>query len=242
MRLRTSKATRKSRKGIPIKSPKRQDVNSEPGIIFSFPIIFHSLNKPSKVMKKTDCHKLSSTTSAFSGLRRTFDPNIPQGKIICYPLLLPDIVRSLAKRIPEDRSSQSSVSSVEANSPPTPDKTTKPISRRHITKAKSNKDKPFSMKDLQDDSDLSVEEAEPESPSLSQSSQKSTKEISNRKCSSCGVRNTPCWRPGWSDSILLCNSCGLRHKKTRIHCAYCCYVPLKSELSEKDPKCSKCHQ
>ena len=32
----------------------------------------------------------------------------------------------------------------------------------------------------------------------------------SRRCHSCGTRNTPCWRTGWSSLNQLCNSCGLR--------------------------------
>lgn len=29
-------------------------------------------------------------------------------------------------------------------------------------------------------------------------------------CASCRTKSTPCWRPGWSTDLMLCNSCGLR--------------------------------
>ncbi|CAG8502861.1 12153_t:CDS:2 [Dentiscutata erythropus] len=29
-------------------------------------------------------------------------------------------------------------------------------------------------------------------------------------CASCRTRSTPCWRPGWRPDLFLCNSCGLR--------------------------------
>ncbi|KAJ1957729.1 DNA-binding transcription repressor [Linderina pennispora] len=52
-----------------------------------------------------------------------------------------------------------------------------------------------------------------------------------RCCVSCGVKETPCWRPGWIDGMNLCNSCGLRYKKGKVYCASCCYVPMKTEIA-----------
>ncbi|CAJ0831231.1 12828_t:CDS:2 [Entrophospora sp. SA101] len=62
------------------------------------------------------------------------------------------------------------------------------------------------------------------------------RESSNRGskvCASCKTRNTPCWRPGWSSDLFLCNSCGLRYKKTKCVCPNtgCRYIPLKSEYN-----------
>ncbi|KAJ1962678.1 DNA-binding transcription repressor [Dipsacomyces acuminosporus] len=52
-----------------------------------------------------------------------------------------------------------------------------------------------------------------------------------RCCASCAAFSTPCWRPGWIDSMTLCNSCGLRYKKGKVFCAACCYVPMKTEIA-----------
>ncbi|KAI8321762.1 hypothetical protein GQ54DRAFT_172165 [Martensiomyces pterosporus] len=52
-----------------------------------------------------------------------------------------------------------------------------------------------------------------------------------RSCASCAAISTPCWRPGWIDSMTLCNSCGLRYKKGKVFCAACCYVPMKTEIA-----------
>ncbi|KAJ1923170.1 DNA-binding transcription repressor [Tieghemiomyces parasiticus] len=85
--------------------------------------------------------------------------------------------------------------------------------------------------------DDSVSVTSPSSPS------ESTRKLSGRRaCISCSNSNTPCWRPGWDNSISLCNSCGLRFKKSKIFCKQCRYVPLKSEI-QSGPKhtCSKCH-
>ncbi|CAB4420899.1 unnamed protein product [Rhizophagus irregularis] len=72
-------------------------------------------------------------------------------------------------------------------------------------------------------------------------------------CASCRTKSTPCWRPGWSTDLMLCNSCGLRYKKTKCVCVNpeCRYIPLKSEYNamfkkpkngdSPDPKrCCKC--
>ncbi|ODV73405.1 DNA-binding transcription repressor ASH1 CYBJADRAFT_162779 [Cyberlindnera jadinii NRRL Y-1542] len=53
-----------------------------------------------------------------------------------------------------------------------------------------------------------------------------------RKCISCGSDQSPCWRPSWSTSAgQLCNSCGLRYKKTGARCISksCCRIPAKGE-------------
>ncbi|RIA88109.1 hypothetical protein C1645_877605 [Glomus cerebriforme] len=59
-------------------------------------------------------------------------------------------------------------------------------------------------------------------------------------CASCRTKSTPCWRPGWSTDLMLCNSCGLRYKKTKCVCVNpeCRYIPLKSEYNAmfKKPK------
>lgn len=53
-----------------------------------------------------------------------------------------------------------------------------------------------------------------------------------RKCISCGSDQSPCWRPSWSTSAgQLCNSCGLRYKKTGARCMEndCRRIPAKGE-------------
>lgn len=53
-----------------------------------------------------------------------------------------------------------------------------------------------------------------------------------RKCISCGSDQSPCWRPSWSASAgQLCNSCGLRYKKTGARCMdkSCGRIPAKGE-------------
>lgn len=54
-------------------------------------------------------------------------------------------------------------------------------------------------------------------------------------CFSCGTHQSPCWRPSWRPDLgRLCNSCGLRYRKTRIRCSSlkCRYVPSKTDLAE----------
>ncbi|OBA22590.1 hypothetical protein METBIDRAFT_11408 [Metschnikowia bicuspidata var. bicuspidata NRRL YB-4993] len=53
-----------------------------------------------------------------------------------------------------------------------------------------------------------------------------------RICISCGTDLSPCWRPSWScQEGQLCNSCGLRYKKTAARClkAECKKIPAKGE-------------
>ncbi|KAL6947011.1 hypothetical protein ACO0QE_001869 [Hanseniaspora vineae] len=56
-----------------------------------------------------------------------------------------------------------------------------------------------------------------------------------RTCISCGSIDSPCWRPSWSYNKheQLCNSCGLRFKKTSTRClnSECKKIPSKGELS-----------
>ncbi|KAG0670887.1 DNA-binding transcription repressor [Maudiozyma exigua] len=57
----------------------------------------------------------------------------------------------------------------------------------------------------------------------------------NRTCLSCHSNDSPCWRPSWSSrkQDQLCNSCGLRYKKTHTRCLNdsCRKIPTKSELN-----------
>lgn len=56
-----------------------------------------------------------------------------------------------------------------------------------------------------------------------------------RKCVSCHSNDSPCWRPSWSGKKQdqLCNSCGLRYKKTNTRCLNdsCRKIPTKGQLS-----------
>ena len=55
-----------------------------------------------------------------------------------------------------------------------------------------------------------------------------------RVCISCGSDQSPCWRPSWSSKEgQLCNSCGLRYKKTSARCLNdeCKKIPAKGEWS-----------
>ncbi|KAK9451823.1 uncharacterized protein V1518DRAFT_36116 [Limtongia smithiae] len=54
----------------------------------------------------------------------------------------------------------------------------------------------------------------------------------SRQCISCGSDQSPCWRPSWSiEAGQLCNSCGLRYKKTGARCLsrVCGRIPSKGE-------------
>lgn len=53
-----------------------------------------------------------------------------------------------------------------------------------------------------------------------------------KKCMSCFSSLSPCWRPSWApDEGQLCNSCGLRYRKTKARCynPSCLKIPSKSE-------------
>ncbi|XP_049577056.1 GATA-type zinc finger protein 1 [Syngnathus scovelli] len=56
-------------------------------------------------------------------------------------------------------------------------------------------------------------------------------------CASCLTRKTPLWRDA-EDGTPLCNACGIRYKKYRVHCVYCWHVPKKT--SNSSSTCLKC--
>ncbi|KAF8943667.1 DNA-binding transcription repressor [Haplosporangium gracile] len=68
----------------------------------------------------------------------------------------------------------------------------------------------------------------PKKPAKARESKATTK-----KCEACGASETPCWRPGYTAHSALCNSCGLRYKKSNVFCAKvgCKYIPLKTEYA-----------
>lgn len=79
---------------------------------------------------------------------------------------------------------------------------------------------------------------EPMSPSKSEDADESgiaSHKLSphaSRVCISCGSSQSPCWRPSWSvNEGQLCNSCGLRYKKTGARCLNrsCLRIPAKGE-------------
>ncbi|KAF9089435.1 DNA-binding transcription repressor [Mortierella sp. AD031] len=57
-----------------------------------------------------------------------------------------------------------------------------------------------------------------------------------KRCEACGASETPCWRPGYTAHSALCNSCGLRYKKSNVYCSKegCKYIPLKTEYAAMD--------
>ncbi|KAF9949851.1 DNA-binding transcription repressor [Mortierella alpina] len=74
-----------------------------------------------------------------------------------------------------------------------------------------------------------------------------------KECEACKQKETPCWRPGYTPGGSLCNSCGLRYKKSGVFCPKegCKYIPLKTEyaameeermaMNKEHLKCRKCH-
>ncbi|KAH7055232.1 hypothetical protein BKA57DRAFT_434817 [Linnemannia elongata] len=77
-------------------------------------------------------------------------------------------------------------------------------------------------------SSASLSSASPKKPAKTRESKATTK-----KCEACGASETPCWRPGYTAHSALCNSCGLRYKKSNVFCAKigCKYIPLKTEYA-----------
>jgi transcriptional regulatory protein ASH1 len=72
----------------------------------------------------------------------------------------------------------------------------------------------------------------PDSPSYSTSTSSGSGSQQRRRCISCGSDQSPCWRPSWSSTAgQLCNSCGLRYKKTGARCINpeCGRIPAKGE-------------
>lgn len=57
-------------------------------------------------------------------------------------------------------------------------------------------------------------------------------------CSSCGCLETPYWRDGWSEDVMLCNACGLRFQKFARRCPACRYIPRKED--SLGSRCIKC--
>ncbi|KAF9352661.1 DNA-binding transcription repressor [Mortierella sp. NVP85] len=59
---------------------------------------------------------------------------------------------------------------------------------------------------------------------------------SSKHCEACGAKETPCWRPGYIPNTVLCNSCGLRYKKSNVFCTKvtCKYIPLKTEYANME--------
>ncbi|ODQ77165.1 hypothetical protein BABINDRAFT_169294 [Babjeviella inositovora NRRL Y-12698] len=95
----------------------------------------------------------------------------------------------------------------------------------------------------------------PVSPKKAHTTPRSPKSPGRRHCISCGSDQSPCWRPLWSTAAgQLCNSCGLRYKKTGARClaASCGRIPAKGEWTtmkkrgkcvwsdEMDKVCYKC--
>ncbi|KAI5960093.1 ASH1 [Candida pseudojiufengensis] len=72
------------------------------------------------------------------------------------------------------------------------------------------------------------------SPPPQTTNKSSSHSHTSRTCISCGSDQSPCWRPSWSiKQGQLCNSCGLRYKKTSARCLndLCKKIPAKGEWS-----------
>ena len=62
--------------------------------------------------------------------------------------------------------------------------------------------------------------------------------VDGKQCAACTANKTPYWRDAWSEYLMLCNACGLRFQKFKLHCCKCNYVPRKEDY--KSPKCPQC--
>ncbi|KAG0247781.1 DNA-binding transcription repressor [Mortierella polycephala] len=64
---------------------------------------------------------------------------------------------------------------------------------------------------------------------------------SDKRCEACDATETPCWRPGYTADTHLCNSCGLRYKKSGVFCPRvgCKYIPLKTEFAAMENERAK---
>ncbi|KAG0357902.1 DNA-binding transcription repressor [Gamsiella multidivaricata] len=65
--------------------------------------------------------------------------------------------------------------------------------------------------------------------------------MNTKRCEACGATETPCWRPGYTPHSALCNSCGLRYKKSNVFCPKvgCKYIPLKTEYAAMEVERAK---
>jgi len=61
----------------------------------------------------------------------------------------------------------------------------------------------------------------------------------DRECGSCEHKEEKFWRYGLTATSFLCNACGLRFRKTMVHCAdveNCAYIPTLPELDRMERK------
>lgn len=91
-----------------------------------------------------------------------------------------------------------------------------------------------SHKRNRDDSD-SMSPTSPNTRKRRRSSEEKPHNLHPKRCVSCLSMDSPCWRPSWTNrkQDQLCNSCGLRFKKTRTRCLndHCRKIPTKGELT-----------
>ncbi|KAK9709763.1 DNA-binding transcription repressor [Basidiobolus ranarum] len=220
---------RNKRKGVPVKSPSRFDLETSPGVVFKFPIFF-----PPSPMKQSLPSPVGSPISSSSSTGEDEIKDKLEGSIILhYPVLLSHVARkrrakSLDFGVPKTSKTKSSTANANKQ-------------RRSSTQLLLDS---VSHSNLHDES-VSHGEIEPVHHSHEITSPRKSSSVSpgpaglKKCCASCGVKHTPCWRPGWSDQVPLCNSCGLRYRKTKVYCKHCLYIPLRSELSN-NAECRKC--
>ncbi|KAK9712269.1 DNA-binding transcription repressor [Basidiobolus ranarum] len=220
---------RSKRKGIPVKSPSHFDLDTSPGVIFKFPIYF-----PSTPIKLSPLSPVESSISSSSSLEDDEVTEKSDGSIILhYPVLLSHVARkrrakSLDSVLPKTSPTKNGLSN-----------TTKPRRSSAQWAQSSSMDLGSHEEKIHNE----AEAAHSHELSSSKRSPSGSPGAANPKkcCASCAVKHTPCWRPGWSEHIPLCNSCGLRYRKTKIYCHNCLYIPLRTELNSSS-ECRKCFQ
>lgn len=88
---------------------------------------------------------------------------------------------------------------------------------------------------IADKIEVSEDETDQDTNHLSSPKGSPQRRNSQRYCVSCHCTDSPCWRPSWSGNKQhqLCNSCGLRYKKTRTRCtnSQCRKIPSKGEVA-----------
>lgn len=197
--------------------------------------ILSSNSKPNNDAFKVTKSRVSSSPSSSSSTRVRLNINNAAKQFVIRldndanrnpsPTRADDIPPQLFSRAPDPRSR--SISPIRPETPP-------------HTAPSSSKYHKFSLDSPQSPLITSTKQTSYNSNgvktiSLRRRSSGSSTHNSARKCVSCHSSDSPCWRPSWSGKKQdqLCNSCGLRYKKTHTRCLNesCRKIPTKGELS-----------
>ncbi|CAG8442350.1 11977_t:CDS:2 [Rhizophagus irregularis] len=255
---------RSKRKGIPYKSPSHEDLLREPGFVFRFPIVFDNALPSNHIVRRlTQARKNKMRTRPVTRAKnKKENQELDMFKLGYDQMIDSQINNSTA--IEEAKARKRRVASVGRPSK----KLILPSSGSQVPRSSNSGENNKSPRELSD-FDLNSDNFgdDEDDPDFAPPAKKRRSEVqrgsktvgrkeSNSKvkvCASCRTKSTPCWRPGWSTDLMLCNSCGLRYKKTKCVCVNpeCRYIPLKSEYNamfkkpkngdSPDPKrCCKC--